>query len=202
MNIHAQRPLVFVALLTVALLSACAGPREHFSVLPDRDGNVGQMVVTPRQGAPLTLDKTSMNASVRSGEAAPAKMSEAQVRDMYKEALDAQPMAPVHFLLYFVEGGDTLTAESQRELEKILAEIKKRPAPDLIVVGHTDRVGSIADNDRLALRRAEKVRTQLVAQGLAEENISASGRGEREPLVPTADEVAEPRNRRVEILVR
>jgi outer membrane protein OmpA-like peptidoglycan-associated protein len=202
MNIHAQRPLLFAAFSAVALLSACAGPREYFSVLPDRDGKVGQMVVTPREGAPLTLDKTNLNAAVRGGEAAPAKMSEAQVREMYKEALDAQPMAPVHFLLYFVEGGDTLTAESQRELEKILAEIKKRPAPDLIVVGHTDRVGSIADNDRLALRRAEKVRTQLVAQGLAEENISASGRGEREPLVPTADEVAEPRNRRVEILVR
>ncbi len=202
MNIHAQRPLVFATLLVVALLSACAGPREHFSVLPDRDGKVGQMVVTPREGAPLTLDKTNMNAAVRGGEAVPAKMSEAQVREMYKEALAAQPMAPVHFLLYFVEGGDTLTTESQRELENVLAEIKKRPAPDLIVVGHTDRVGSIADNDRLALRRAEKVRTQLVAQGLAEENISASGRGEREPLVPTADEVAEPRNRRVEILVR
>ncbi len=203
MNIPAHRFLVFGATaLAVALLSACGGPREHFSVLPDRDGKVGQMVVTPRQGAPLTLDQANMNAAVRDGAASPEKLSEAQVREMYREALDAQPAAPVRFLLYFVEGGDTLTVESQRELENVLAEIKKRPAPDLIVVGHTDRVGSVADNDRLALRRAEKVRAQLVAQGLAEDSISASGRGEREPLVATADEVAEARNRRVEILVR
>lgn len=42
----------------------------------------------------------------------------------------------------------------------------------------------------------------LVSRGIDDENIQASGRGERAPLVTTADEVAEPRNRRVEILVR
>lgn len=202
MNIPARRSHVLAAALAVVLLSACSSPREHFSVMPDRDGKTGKMVVTPRQGNPLTLDQGNASATVRGGEAAPAKLSEAELKEMYKEALDAQPMAPVRFLLYFVEGGDVLTTESQRELENVLAEIKKRPAPDLIVVGHTDRVGSITDNDRLALRRAEKVRVQLIAQGFLAENISASGRGEREPLVATADEVAEARNRRVEILVR
>jgi len=202
MNIPARRSHVFAASLAVVLLSACSSPREHFSVMPDRDGKTGKMVVTPRQGNPVTLDQINASATVRGGEAAPAKLSEAELKEMYKEALDAQPMAPVRFLLYFVEGGDVLTTESQREMENVLAEIKKRPAPDLIVVGHTDRVGSITDNDRLALRRAEKVRAQLIAQGFLAENISASGRGEREPLVATADEVAEARNRRVEILVR
>ncbi len=202
MNIPARRSHVFAASLAVVLLSACSSPREHFSVMPDRDGKTGKMVVTPRQGNPVTLDQINASATIRGGEAAPAKLSEAELKEMYKEALDAQPMAPVRFLLYFVEGGDVLTTESQREMENVLAEIKKRPAPDLIVVGHTDRVGSITDNDRLALRRAEKVRAQLIAQGFLAENISASGRGEREPLVATADEVAEARNRRVEILVR
>lgn len=203
MGISTIRPTMFLAgALVVALLSACGSPREHFSVLPDRDGKTGTMVVLPRQGSPMTLDQSNAGASVRGGEATPAKLSEAELKEMYKEALDAQPMAPVRFVLYFVEGSDTLTADSQRELENVLAEIKKRPAPDLIVVGHTDRVGSVADNDRLALRRAERLRAQLVAQGLAADSISASGRGEREPLVATADEVAEARNRRVEILVR
>lgn len=203
MSVSTVRPTMFLAgALVVVLLSACGSPREHFSVLPDRDGKTGKMVVTPRQGSPVTLDQSNASAAVRGGEAATAKLSEAELKEMYKEALDAQPMAPVRFLLYFVEGGDILTADSQRELENVLAEIKKRPAPDLIVVGHTDRVGSVADNDRLALRRAERLRAQLVAQGLAADSISASGRGEREPLVATADEVAEARNRRVEILVR
>lgn len=203
MNIPACRSLAFTtAAFVIAALSACGSPREHFSVLPDSEGKTGRMVITPRQGNPLTLDQANASATVRGGEAAPATPSAADIKEMYKEALDAQPMAPARFVLYFVEGGDTLTAESQRELENVLAEIKKRPAPDLIVVGHTDRVGSVTDNDRLALRRAEKVRAQLIGQGFLAENISASGRGEREPLVATADEVAEARNRRVEILVR
>jgi outer membrane protein OmpA-like peptidoglycan-associated protein len=202
MNIPASRFHAFAATMAVVLLSACGSPREHFSVISDRDGKTGRMVVTPRQGGPVTLDQGNASATVRGGEAAPVKLTAAEIKEMYKEALDAQPMAPTRFVLYFVEGGDVLTPESQRELENVFAEIKKRPAPDLIVVGHTDRVGSVTDNDRLALRRAETVRAQLIAQGFLAENISASGRGEREPLVATADEVAEARNRRVEMLVR
>lgn len=203
MAVPTWRPFAFLtATVAAVLLSACGSPREHFSVLPDRDGKTGQMVVTPRQGKPITLDQANGSAMVRGGEAFATKPSAAELKEMFKEALDAQPMAPARFLLYFVEGGDTLTPESRRELENVLAEIKKRPAPDLIVVGHTDRVGTVADNDRLALRRAEKVRAQLVAQGIAADSVEASGRGEREPLVATADEVAEARNRRVEILVR
>lgn len=204
MNVSTYRRLLPLLPLVAAagLLSACAGPREYFSIMPDRDGKTGQLLVTPRQGAPLALDQTNSSARVRGGEASPAKLSEAELKEMYQDALAAQPLAPARFLLYFVEGGDTLTEDSQRELDKVLAEIKQRPAPDLIVVGHTDRVGSVADNDRLARRRAEKVRDQLIGQGLPGENIAASGRGEREPLVATPDEVAEARNRRVEILVR
>ena len=203
MPVSTHRACAFLAgALAVGLLTACGSPREHFAVVPDRDGNTGRMVLTPRQGTPLNLDQTNTGALLRGGEATSEKLGATELKELYREALDAQPLAPTRFLLYFVEGGDTLTAASQRELENVLAEIKQRPAPDLIVVGHTDRVGSVADNDRLALRRAEKLRAQLIAQGFAADSITVSGRGEREPLAPTADEVAEARNRRVEILVR
>jgi outer membrane protein OmpA-like peptidoglycan-associated protein len=46
------------------------------------------------------------------------------------------------------------------------------------------------------------VKADLAAQGIPADRILASGRGEREPIVPTADGVDEPRNRRVEINVR
>jgi outer membrane protein OmpA-like peptidoglycan-associated protein len=74
--------------------------------------------------------------------------------------------------------------------------------PDVLVVGHTDKVGSDAANDLLSRQRAEVVRKALIARGIAPENVVAVGRGKREPVVPTADGVAEARNRRVEILVR
>jgi outer membrane protein OmpA-like peptidoglycan-associated protein len=74
--------------------------------------------------------------------------------------------------------------------------------PDVQVIGHTDAVGSNAVNDPLSRQRADVVRSGLVARGVPADRIVASGRGKREPAVPTADGVAEPRNRRVEILVR
>ena len=84
----------------------------------------------------------------------------------------------------------------------MLDELRRRPSPDILVIGHTDRVGNDAENDQLSLQRAERVRESFVAQGIAAERIRAAGRGEREPIVPTADGVDEPRNRRVEINVR
>jgi outer membrane protein OmpA-like peptidoglycan-associated protein len=70
------------------------------------------------------------------------------------------------------------------------------------VIGHTDSVGTLEANDALSLRRAATVRALLVTQGVAESSIEVAGRGEREPLVPVGDEVAEPKNRRVEINLR
>ncbi len=84
----------------------------------------------------------------------------------------------------------------------MLSEIAKHPVPDIVVIGHTDSVGSDTFNDALALRRAETVRAMLIGRGLAPDSIVAVGRGKRELLVPTPDGVAEPRNRRVEIVVR
>ena len=72
----------------------------------------------------------------------------------------------------------------------------------MVVIGHSDRLASDEFNDRLSLQRAGRVREELVRLGIPPARIQPAGRGEREPLVPTADGVAEPRNRRVESNVR
>jgi outer membrane protein OmpA-like peptidoglycan-associated protein len=106
------------------------------------------------------------------------------------------------FLLYFLEARDELTPESRQVMQQVFAEIARRPAPEIVVIGHTDRVGAVPYNDALSLRRAAKVRDDLVKLGIPADRIQIAGRGEREPLVTTEDEVPEPRNRRVELSVR
>lgn len=188
------------ALSALILVGACSAPREYYGA-----GGAGAMTVTSRDAvrpSATRIDAASPVAMHNGDKAGPADIDAATLRGRFTKALEAQPLPPKRFVLYFIEGGDTLTAESQAQVNAILEEIKARPAPDLSVIGHTDRVGSVTANDQLALKRAASVREMLVKRGIDAEEIQASGRGEREPLVPTADEVAEPRNRRVEILVR
>ena len=70
------------------------------------------------------------------------------------------------------------------------------------VAGHADRSGTPQYNQRLSQRRADVVASELVNQGVAKEEIVVTAFGETKPLVPTADGVREPQNRRVEIVLR
>jgi outer membrane protein OmpA-like peptidoglycan-associated protein len=105
-------------------------------------------------------------------------------------------------MIYFSSGADEITAESAAAIEQMKVELKLRAAPQISVIGHTDRVGTVEANDALSLKRARLMRDMLIAGDIPETQIEASGSGEREPLVKTDDEVAEPMNRRVEINVR
>jgi len=68
--------------------------------------------------------------------------------------------------------------------------------------GHTDTGGTIDENDRLSQERAKAIKEALIAKGLQAKFVRAVGRGERELLVSTPDNFPEPRNRRVEIIIR
>jgi outer membrane protein OmpA-like peptidoglycan-associated protein len=193
------------AFLVSALATGCAcGPVSpaFFAVLPAPDGHIGSIVV--EHGFQRRVIDTAYG-SERLGEDGSlqgGQVTQAQVRERFGKTLDALPAAPATFTLYFLENSDELTPESKAELEQIFAELKRRPLPDIVVIGHTDTIGNSDYNDRLSLARAERMRSMLVGLGIPAERVQARGRGERELLVPTEDEVREPRNRRVEINVR
>jgi outer membrane protein OmpA-like peptidoglycan-associated protein len=129
-------------------------------------------------------------------------MSEADVRRIFADAISAQPPAPSHFTLYFQFDSDELTPESRKLVGEVQASVKTYPAPQVAVVGHTDTTGSATANIGLGMRRAETVRTRLVEAGIDRSAIVVTSHGEATPLVPTADNVNEPKNRRVDITVR
>jgi len=204
-----DRFLPVVAALIVAALAGCAqapvktATPTTFAVLPSSsDGHVGAIVVE-RGGQRQVVDTAYGAARISAdGSTQQVQLSEEEVRKTFGPTLAALPGKPASFLLHFLEGRDELTPESKVELEKVFAELKRRPLPDIVVIGHTDTVGTLAFNDRLSLARAERMRDSLVGLGIPAGRIQAAGRGKREPLVATDDNVAEPRNRRVEINVR
>lgn len=185
--------------LAVLLLAACAS--ERVILLPSADGSRSAVVQRSGQGE-IVLGEPYAATVRRAGAVAPYQSSPQEVQERFGQALGAQPLRAKSFIVYFVEGKDELTPESQPELERVKAEIGARAAVEIVVVGHTDRVGGAQANDALSVKRAQVVRDTLVAAGIPEKVMEVAGRGEREPLVPTDDEVAEARNRRVEITVR
>jgi hypothetical protein len=116
-----------------------------------------------------------------------------------------QPMSgqiePGRFLVYFDTGQATLDAGATQIVAQAAQEYQRTGAAQIEVTGHTDTVGSADSNLALSQRRAEVVADELIRQGVPATDIVTVGRGEEDLLVPTADGVDEPRNRRVEILV-
>ncbi|HET9650596.1 MAG TPA: OmpA family protein [Usitatibacter sp.] len=191
------------ALLAAACAHLDEKPRgaELFAVVPAPDGHVGAIVVHGA-GQSHVIDTAYGAQRLDAGGFHATAMSREQVQATFGDTLSALPGQPARFTLYFLEGRDELTPESKAELERVFEELKRRPLPDVAVIGHTDTVGSPGYNDRLSAARAERMREILVRLGLPPERITAAGRGKREPLIATGDNVAEPRNRRVEIDVR
>jgi outer membrane protein OmpA-like peptidoglycan-associated protein len=196
---------VIVALVGTLMVFLAPGPLgdELVVVVPSADGHVGTVVVE-RDGKQVVLNTAYAASRIVDGGAPEAERfgGAESVRAEFASVLSTLPDRPKSFLVYFLEGTDELTEESGVEFGKILSELRERSAPDVVVIGHTDRVGNLQYNDNLSLQRAERVRGELVRLGIPEARIRVAGRGEREPLVATDDEVVEPRNRRVEINVR
>jgi outer membrane protein OmpA-like peptidoglycan-associated protein len=173
-------------------------------LLPDFDSHVvGRATVSNASGT-MNLETARESVVMFASEppAPVALFSESEIQRIFREALDALPPPPQHFTLRFRFESDDLTEESRARVPEIVNAIKARPAPDLVIVGHTDSTGTRASNYDLGQMRALMVRSLLVDAGVDPAAIDIASHGESDPEVETADGTLEPRNRRVEISVR
>ena len=199
---HRSHRISTLALAAIALSLAACAPATRITLLPQGNGEPSASVVTTPQGAQV-IDPPSQVAEVkRDGALALDQTSAEEVRKSHPQLLALQPPAPETFVLEFEPGSSTLTAESQARLPDVIARAQSRAGGEIIVTGHTDRQGALEANDQLSLERALAVRTLMIERGFKGELIESVGRGEREPAVPTDDEVVEPRNRRAVVVVR
>jgi outer membrane protein OmpA-like peptidoglycan-associated protein len=166
-------------------------------------GAVGQASVSNPHGQ-VKLDEARERTLVGDGAAPtePVVLSERDAEHLFGAVLESLPPEPRHFTLYFRFESEELTDESRQLVQEVVREVKTRPVPDVVAIGHTDTTGAARGNVQLGLRRANAVRTILVDAGLSRSAVSVTSHGEAELLVRTADGVSEPRNRRVEITVR
>ncbi len=114
----------------------------------------------------------------------------------------AAPGVARTYLVFFDWDRADLTARAREIIKEAATNAQRANVTRIEVAGHADRSGDAAYNQRLSQRRAEAVAAQLVRDGVARGAISVQAFGESRPLVPTADNVREPQNRRVEIVLR
>ena len=193
-----------LALLALALLALTGCPRkELYVVLPNADGRPGAGKISVNEGNTATvLDQPFASAEARGGRASAIPPDPKETQTVFAQALAARPRLPAHFRLYFLLDTAVMTPESGSRYLGVLDNIKQRPAYEVEITGYTDTLGSEAYNAGLGVERAAVIRDALVSGGVDPKAITAAGRGKLDPLVPTADQVPEPRNRRVEINVR
>ena len=111
-------------------------------------------------------------------------------------------VAPIQhqFNVYFDWSRATITPEAQRVIEQVILGANRDPSVKIIMlVGKADLSGSDKYNIGLSHRRADAVRSALVAGGIAPSRIDVRWVGFHEPPVPTPPGVREPRNRVVEV---
>lgn len=192
-------PLICSILL---VLGGCAS--QSIVLVPDPDGHVGRVEVsTP--GGKQVLSQAGETTRTRGATAAPTEVSQLtpeQIQRSFGEALAIEPPPPERFTLMFETGSTELSSDSRPHIPAIAAAVARRTAVRVSVSGHTDATGSDQVNDALALDRANAVSTLLQQQGVQPELISVSSHGKGNPAIVTPDGVAEPRNRRVVVIVR
>jgi outer membrane protein OmpA-like peptidoglycan-associated protein len=130
-----------VAPLALSALAGCATRNDVYVLLPGKDGKTGALTVES-EGKKQTLDKPYAAARVKNvGSVDGFTTSEADVKQEFGPALEAQPKRPVSFYLYFLADTDEFAPESKALVRQIFAEIARRPAPEIAIIGHTERVG-------------------------------------------------------------
>jgi len=196
----------FAILLCISFLmiTDCGGGRNLVVLVPDPDGSVGSITVSNEAGSTV-LDLPNQATTIKDRKSEPEPptiMEKEEIDSIFSKALAIQPASPAHIILYFEKDSTELTPDSMNLLPHIFETVRKRNALNISVVGHSDTSGNEAYNLKLSKRRALSVTDLLIKKGIPKEIIETTSHGEKNPLIKTGDNVNEPRNRRVEVVIR
>jgi len=103
--------------------------------------------------------------------------------------------------LQFEIDQNAVQRESEEKIDKVAAFMQKYPDTTVLIEGHSDEVGTPADNMRLSERRAESVVSYLAARGIARHRMMAAGFGETRPIADNRTEVGRRLNRRINAII-
>jgi outer membrane protein OmpA-like peptidoglycan-associated protein len=103
--------------------------------------------------------------------------------------------------ILFNTASDIVLPAGRENLRQLAQSLQRYPGTEVLIVGHTDNVGTDEYNMGLSQRRAESAKSYLVSMGIPSARIRTAGRGESEPVASNESDAGKQRNRRVEIAI-
>lgn len=194
----------FIYTAVILSLPFFASSSKTTVILVDNNKTLSAVDVKTDAGK-VTLDESYTVTSVSKAASQPepvTKIDEATVHQKYKILFDALPHKPVSMLFYFEEGTSQLVPESMSQIPALIELIQSEEPCIVDIIGHSDTKGTVENNYELGLKRAEALKTFLENNQVSMKQLTLQSYGENDLLIPTEDEVSEPKNRRVEVRVR
>ncbi|MFK5891931.1 MAG: OmpA family protein [Pseudomonadota bacterium] len=187
--------------LAMFMLFGFPPPKSTIILIPDADGKVGEVSVSNQTGTQtINVAYTAIEVKDSKSNLDPAKkIDQNQVLQLFDSALSSKPDKVTNYVLYFISGTSNLTEESTALIPSIVKDIKSRTIYEAYIVGHTDTTGSNETNYKLGLNRAVTTGNILNTYFPDNKYIHVVSYGEGSLIIPTADNVDEAKNRRVEI---
>lgn len=193
---------ICLSLACCFLTISCA--KTTVVLVPDHDGKVGEVTVSNFMGE-KKLDQSEQSVATSSyllPSGSSQILDKEQVQATFQSTLSSEPEVPTHYMLYFKNDSVELKVESSGDLKDAIAFAIKRDTCDIILIGHTDTKGDSTYNVNLSLKRAIMIEQMLLDRGVESKCIKKRSYGEYDPIVKSGDNKSEPKNRRVEFIVR
>lgn len=206
MIIIQKQYITVLLLIVIALLFLSSGCAKKTTIvlLPDPAGKVGIVTVSTDAGS-IDITQARESTVVKGRDFlpdSPGILSSETIEADFSSAMSILPLQPAHFILFFERESTELIPDSKKTLSIFIELIISRNSQNISVVGHTDRVGDHQYNLQLSKERALAISRILFEAGIDSTYIKSTSHGEMFPLIKTADDIHEPRNRRVEVVVR
>ncbi len=103
--------------------------------------------------------------------------------------------------ILFDTGKADLKPAARTNLQGLATSLQNNPQTNILIVGHTDNTGTESYNMDLSVRRAEAVKSFIVANNVSPARLSTEGRGETEPIADNSTDSGRAQNRRVELAI-
>jgi len=192
--------LFFISIVVFVFM----GCSKTVVVLLDSGKRQNAIIVSTNKGS-SKIDNIGSYVELSSKNEAPTEiktMSKSEIESRFSDVQKVSPKKAKNYILYFKLNSIKLTDESEKVLTDALKAMKERTPCMVDIIGHTDTTDSNRKNVIVSLKRARYVANIIRKRDIKVVSLTAKGYGEEDLLVKTADNIAEPKNRNVEIFIK